>query len=306
MNRISVVIPAYNRANTIEYCLQSVLKQTLQPYEVIVVDDCSKDSTVEQVKKINNLLIKLIQLPKNSGAQAARNAGIKAANGEWIAFLDSDDEWDVNYLNNQLEFALENKYSVVYCGAYTFDGQEKVQYAMPNYSDNTYKNLLTKYGPMFPAIIVKKSNLEQIGYLDENVPAFQEWETCIRLAKNSDFGFLDKPLFIYHINGGDAISGSKERNIKGYEYVVLKHSKEIINVAGDKVFNSHLDLLRDRFLKLGDITRWSFYTRKLMLRTKKYNFWLVVKLSILKFFPRLYLNNIDKVISLNKKVKNVG
>ena len=83
---ISVVIPTYNRQNTITYCLKSVLAQTYKNFEILVVDDGSTDQTVPIVSEICDPRIRLIEAKKNGGAQAARNIGIKAAKGEWIAF----------------------------------------------------------------------------------------------------------------------------------------------------------------------------------------------------------------------------
>ena len=91
MHKISVITPTYNRAKTIMYYLDSIINQTLKPQEIIVIDDCSLDDILQVVKHYNHPLVKIIQLQKNSGAQKARNEGIKTATGEWIAFLDSDD-----------------------------------------------------------------------------------------------------------------------------------------------------------------------------------------------------------------------
>src|SRR5262245_38190413 len=101
---ISVVIPVYNRARIIARALKSVQEQTHQNWEAIVVDDGSTDDTVEIVTDLAQLdnRIRVIRQDKNRGAQAARNVGIRAARGEWVAFLDSDDL----YLPNSLEVRL--------------------------------------------------------------------------------------------------------------------------------------------------------------------------------------------------------
>ena len=99
--KISVVIPTFNRISLVERAIDSVLKQSLNPYEIIVVDDGSDDGTSEM---INNKYksIKLIQ-QQNNGVSAARNNGIKHAKGDWIALLDSDDEWTEKKLENQVD-----------------------------------------------------------------------------------------------------------------------------------------------------------------------------------------------------------
>lgn len=90
---VSVIIPSYNRENTIVRAVNSVLNQTYKDIEVIVVDDCSKDRTLELLSSIKDERLKFFKLEKNSGACVARNFGIEKANGEFIAFQDSDDEW---------------------------------------------------------------------------------------------------------------------------------------------------------------------------------------------------------------------
>ena len=123
--KISVIIPMYNREKTIHYCLQSVLNQTYQAAEIIVVDDCSVDSSVDIVKSLNNPLIRLIILERNSGAQVARNRGIKESRYEWIAFQDSDDEWLPDRLEKgvaELKKRNYNLYTMVYsnCNQYLY------------------------------------------------------------------------------------------------------------------------------------------------------------------------------------------
>lgn len=101
---ISVIIPTYNRAHLIKKSLQSVLDQTLQPYEIIVIDDFSTDDTEEVVKSLNSPLIKYVKNQRKKGANGARNTGILMAQGEFIAFHDSDDIWLPEKLKLQRDF----------------------------------------------------------------------------------------------------------------------------------------------------------------------------------------------------------
>jgi len=96
---ISVVIPPYNAENFLKRNLDSISTQTLKPFEIIIVDDGSTDQTAEIAKSYKENKVHFIH-QKNSGASAARNTGIRAANGEWIAFLDADDEWQGHHLEN--------------------------------------------------------------------------------------------------------------------------------------------------------------------------------------------------------------
>ncbi len=99
---VSVIIPTYNRANLVSRAIKSVLNQTYQDFEIIVVDDCSEDNTEEIVKSFNDSRIRYIKHKKNKGGSAARNTGIKRARGKYIAFLDDDDEWLPSKLEKQI------------------------------------------------------------------------------------------------------------------------------------------------------------------------------------------------------------
>jgi glycosyltransferase involved in cell wall biosynthesis len=253
---ISVIIPAYNRSKTIRECLDSIRDQTLQPLEVLVVDDCSQDDTIKIVTDYGNPLVRLLKLTENSGAQKARNTGIKAAKGEWIAFLDSDDTWVPEYLEEQYQLVLRSGALVAYSGAFIDDGNTRKVYTMPDYSGETYQKILQKPGPMFQGLLVHKSCLESIGYLDEKVPAYQEWETSIRLASKNNFVFNPKPLFVYHLHSGETISKNKKNDVLGYRYIIEKHEGEIKRIAGDVAFYQHLRVIQQKNFNNGNWVGW--------------------------------------------------
>ncbi|HFF5272228.1 TPA: glycosyltransferase family 2 protein, partial [Acinetobacter baumannii] len=112
MNLVSIITPSYNSAKYIGKTIDSVISQTYKKWELIIIDDCSTDSSVEIIKDYENKdnRIKLIQLKENSGAAVARNTGIQLARGRFIAFLDSDDSWLPEKLEKQLKFMLINNY----------------------------------------------------------------------------------------------------------------------------------------------------------------------------------------------------
>lgn len=113
---VSIVTPVYNAARFIQETIDSVLAQTYTEFELILVDDCSRDDSVSIIQKNqqNDPRIKLVQLAENSGAAVARNAGIAAASGQYIAFIDSDDRWAENKLTKQLGFMKNNAVSFSY------------------------------------------------------------------------------------------------------------------------------------------------------------------------------------------------
>lgn len=117
-NLVSIITPTYNASRFIEETIKSVINQTYSEWEMIIIDDCSSDNTIELVSKYCLLdnRIKLYQLETNSGAAIARNLGIRNSKGRFIAFLDSDDLWDLNKLEKQLSFMQENKFGFSFTG----------------------------------------------------------------------------------------------------------------------------------------------------------------------------------------------
>ena len=124
---VSIIMPSYNASRFITESIKSVIVQTYQNWELLIADDCSKDSSVEVIKKIidKDQRIKLISLLKNVGAAAARNVAIEHANGQYIAFLDSDDVWEPEKLERQLAFMKENKYAFTYSEYYVMEEDGK-------------------------------------------------------------------------------------------------------------------------------------------------------------------------------------
>lgn len=256
---ISVVIPVYNRSKTIRYCLDSVLNQTLSPLEVLVVDDCSTDTTKEIVKSYIDHRVRCIELEKNSGAQAARNRGILEARGIWIAFQDSDDEWLPDKLEKQVAVLAAINFNTLTaihtnCTCFDYKLDKKIFWDLPRiHGESVLSKLLTSPGPMFQGLLVSKIALKKIGLLDESVPSYQEWDTSISLSRECHFIHVVEPLFVYHLHNGETISKNKKRDIEGYQYVIDKYREEILEHCGVKVFNAHL---AGNALKA---MRWGYY-----------------------------------------------
>ena len=243
---ISAVIPTYNRAKSIRRCVDSILAQTVEPLEILVVDDCSADETREIIQGYTDTRIRYIALEKNSGAQAARNRGIREAKGDWIAFLDSDDEWLPDKLEKQVEALKENNYdpmTVVHGDCFRYNESSRVKEVrnLPVVEgDRPFARLLLSSGPLFPAMLTSIIALRKIGLLDEHVPSHQEWDMAIRLAEICRFIHIREPLFIYHLHGGDTISKDRPRNVAGYRYITDKYKNEIIRCCGKSAYHAHV------------------------------------------------------------------
>jgi glycosyltransferase involved in cell wall biosynthesis len=254
MTLVSVIIPAYNRQRTLENSVKSVLTQTFSDLEVIIVDDASTDRTAEIAQQLCQFdeRVRYLRHSSNLRAQAARNTGIKAAHGEWIAFLDSDDEWLPESLSTRWQLAQDQQVQIVYSDCYVLKSPGRQElFGIPPLSGNIYPQLLQHPGPMFQSLLVKKAVLDAIGLLDEKILTYQEWETAIRLAKKSDFAFLPTPTFIYDCRGEDTMSKNMLRDAQGYQQVVEKHFWEILKHQGLLGLAHHYYFLSSRYRMAG-------------------------------------------------------
>ena len=179
MPLISVVVPCYNQAQYLDECLQSVLNQTYQDWECIIVNDGSPDHTEEIAKKWVEKDARFRYLFKeNGGLSSARNAGIEIAKGEWILPLDADDKIGVRYLElAEKEFG---NYNLIYCKAFLFGA---VEAPLIN-SDFNYAQLLYK-NPFFCSAIFKKIFWEQVKGYDSNfIYGYEDWDFFINIIYN--------------------------------------------------------------------------------------------------------------------------
>ena len=239
---VSIIVPAFNRSGCIANALASIQAQTYDSWEAIVVDDGSTDTTPVVVEELGRQdpRIRLVRHDRNRGAQAARNSGINAASGDWVAFLDSDDTYVPDSLEVRLRVAQEENVSVVHSGGDVLyeDGVPK-RYYVPPLSGRVYERLLETEGPLFPALLIARAALRRIGGLDDSILAFQEWDTVLSLAKHYDFGFVPASTFIYDCRGADTMSRNYIRAGIGYEQVFRKRLFDILRVGGPGALARH-------------------------------------------------------------------
>ena len=186
---VSVVIPTYNRAHLVGRAIQSVLRQTYSDFELIVVDDGSTDNTVEVVEAYQDPRIRLIRLARNYGVSRARNEGIQAARGEWVAFLDNDDEWLPRKLELQMARFRETddpRITVVYGRGYRRYG-ESAELKLPPprvfFEGDVFDHLLGSWSPGASGFVVRRSSLLGVGGFDEELAGSEDWDLWLRLAK---------------------------------------------------------------------------------------------------------------------------
>lgn len=203
---VSVVLPTYNREETIRRAIDSVLRQTYSKLELIVIDDASSDHTVEIVKEYTDKRIRLICLEENRGACRARNVGIANARGEYIAFQDSDDEWIEDKLNTQIRILQEKDCLACYSAHKLYSGDsvyfKPIDYENQSKYEAQLGKVLAEYNVIGTVtLIIKREVLSLLNgeYFDEQLPRLQDYEFVIRLFKICSIAYVNRPLVnIFH------------------------------------------------------------------------------------------------------------
>lgn len=234
--RVSVVIPTFNRADLLGTALASVLKQSYPAYEIVVVDDCSTDGTRQVVEAFRDGRIRYIRHERNRGGSAARNTGIRAAIGDYIAFLDDDDEWEPNKIEVQLR-ALENWDAVLCTSNVVHGGLRRYRDRKQVTLEDLRRGEFTSGGT---GVLMARADMLKETMFDEELPRYQDWDLFIRLAKVCRIGYLNEPLVRYN-GGGHARITNRIANLPIAELerwlrMVEKHQE----FFGPKWFRRHM------------------------------------------------------------------
>jgi glycosyltransferase involved in cell wall biosynthesis len=228
---VSIILPTYNRKLLLGRAIQSILDQSYQNFEIIVVDDCSSDNTDKFVKSIKDKRIQYIQLKKRKGANIARNTGIKAAKGDYIAFQDSDDVWLDRKLEKQMKAFKESPedIGVIYTSRINLADGKKSIIPSPDIEpkEGNLHDILLKTGFIAtPTAVVKRECFAKVGMFDENLPREQDWDLWIRISKHYRFKHIDEPLVKSYLQT-DSISGNTNSWIIARKLILEKYFDEI-------------------------------------------------------------------------------
>lgn len=229
---VSIIIPTYNRAGCLSVAINSVLEQTVQDLELIVVDDHSTDGTVHVLSEIRDERVKVFRHEYNRGANAARNTGLKKASGELIALQDSDDEWHPNKLERQFHRLRQSnkRIGAVYSGFWEKIGT-RTRYRPPipagKQEGNLNKEILRRNFLGFNNLLARKRDVIRAGGFDEALPVHQDWEFHIRLTEICAYGFVEEPLLLKHTDENSSISKDTERFVKANRYILEKHRRKL-------------------------------------------------------------------------------
>lgn len=259
---VSAIVPVRNRADLLPRAVHSILSQSHGILEAIVVDDSSTDGTWIAATALAAKDSRVVPLRNQGlrGAQGARNTGIRAARGDWIAFLDADDYWLPGSVEARVAAAITARVQVVHSDCLVDrPGQATAPWGLPALRGNVLGALLAAPSLVYGGLLTARSALEAIGLLDEAIVAYQEWDTAILLAEQFEFAFVGQPTFVWDRSHSGTISEDPARNAAGYSQVVTKHREQMIGVLGSQGLADHYVLLAGTFSRAGDLhgAHWS-------------------------------------------------
>lgn len=218
---VSIIMPSYNTAEYIMDSILSVCNQTYKNWELLIVDDCSTDTTKEIMAKINDPRIKIFYNERNSGAAVSRNKALREAKGQWIAFLDSDDLWMPDKLEKQIKFMEDNEY------AFSYTNYEEI-------NSNGDKTGIKVTGPkhisetgMFnycwPGCLTVMYNAEKIGLVQiEDIKKNNDYAMWLKVIKRADCYLLDEALALYRRGRKGSISTNSVMTMLKWHYKLFR------------------------------------------------------------------------------------
>ena len=270
IEEISVIIPTYNRCDLLKRAINSVIKQTVTPKEIIVVDNGSTDQTYQMVSSLFPEINYFIE--KKRGVSAARNKGILESKSKWIAFLDSDDAWKPTKLEKQMEYSVFNqdKYRIIHTDETWYRNKKFLNQLKKHKKSggNIFKNCLQLCCISPSSVVLKKQIFEEYGLFDENLEVCEDYDMWIRITSKEEVGFLDSPLVLKYGGHSDQLSKkfwgmdrfriiSLEKNLKNEHF----SKSQKINVLDTLI--EKLTIVSDGALKRGNKEIFKKYNDKL-------------------------------------------
>lgn len=230
---VSVIIATYNRASLLTRSVNSVLSQSYENIELIIVDDCSPDDTGRILAGFNDKRVRCIRLKKNIGQAAARNLGIREARSQLVAFQDDDDEWLPGKLSRQMAVMLNEKpdVGVVYTDMIrVFKDKSEKYFAAPSINGDRIVNretgeyAVTNIG--IQSTVIKRECFDKVGYFNEKLLMCDDLDLFIRLSMQYKFHHIKEPFVRYYETGG--ISASTVTWARARRILLTTYFKELL------------------------------------------------------------------------------
>lgn len=224
--RVSVILPTYNRGALLARSIASVLTQSYRDFELLVVDDASDDGTAEVLAGIADPRLQVLRQPQRRGAAQARNRGIRAARGALIAFQDSDDEWLVWKLEQQVALLDASPPDVGWIGGtYLVEARGHVHTVRSRalIAGHDYEGELLIGEPFVtPTWLVRREVLEAAGLFDEQMPCLEDWDLVFKLAARCRFRAVEDHILLRH-GSADGLYANVGKRIQGLEVMLRRH-----------------------------------------------------------------------------------
>lgn len=292
--KFSIILPTYNRAHLISNAIKSVIYQTFQNWELIIIDDGSTDNTkevVERFVKANNRIIYLHQ--KNMERSAARNNGIQNSKGDYICFLDSDDLYHESHLEEFKKLIIKSKFQkgIFFSGlSYGKYCNDKEKYDL-SYSNNIEFVLINKIGT--PRACISKALLKE-NVFNVNIRISEDKELWVRILKNHQFFFHHRKTFIEIDHNQRSINLNSEKESLSTLKFILKSNKQLINkkIRNQSLSEAYFNISKG-FLKKQILTKSFYYTIISLIINIKH-----------KQTPHKFLLILSMLNLYSKKVKN--
>lgn len=214
---VSIIMPSYNTGIFIEEAIQSVLNQTYQNWELLIVDDCSTDCTEQILSLFTDKRIKVFQNEKNGGAAISRNKALKVASGKWVAFLDSDDKWLPTKLEKQVQFMRENGYHFSYTNYVEID-----EYGFPIGTKVTGPRKVSKklmYAFNFLGCLTVMYDREYVGLVQiNNLKKRNDYALWVKVVQKTPAYLLDETLAEYRVRASGSIMNREQTPLARIKY----------------------------------------------------------------------------------------
>lgn len=256
MTDVAVVIPALNAEKTLGRALASVMRQSVRPAEVIVVDDGCHDATLAIARTFADLPVRIVPNARRRGAAGARNAGVLAASSGLIAFLDADDEWMPGYLERQIEMVKTNAqmtFSATRGVVIDADGREGpvTNVGAPIVAGpQAWKALLARNFVSTPCVVARRSAVRSVGGFREDLPVGEDQDMWIRLALNGEVGFIDEVLVKVHASPAGLTARHRDIEANLVLEMILGHVARLAHRLSSK---ERREILRARYAKHGQL-----------------------------------------------------
>ncbi len=251
----SVIIRTYNRAHVLPRAINSVLRQTYQNYELIIIDDGSTDDTRRCVEKYHDERIRYFRHDKNLGVCCAANSGLDVAQGEYVSFLDSDDEWLPHMLEKVYEkYRSDSDIACVYTWHGFWSGDGAIRQG-PHYTleGNIYQEALAQ-GYVSPMITLsaKRACFDVIGKFDLDIAIGEDDIVCIKLAKLFKFGLIKEVLAIVNYDAGNQLTSCAAQKASDFHRLCDTLRDDILTRCGRKTLAKHYNRLGVLFLEANE------------------------------------------------------